>query len=53
MLAANKIGGVQNSDKLIEKSRKLLKIRKLSKFQKLAKLRKKWSKNKNLPKFDN
>ena len=64
VLAANKISGIKDSDELIEKYRKLLKIgklsksqelsktRKLFKSQKLAKLRKELSKNENLPNFN-
>ena len=37
MLAINKVGGIKDGDKLIEKYRKLLKIRKLSKSLKLSK----------------
>ena len=48
VLAGNKIGGVKNGNKLIEKSEKLLKIGKLSKNLKLSKSEK--SKNENLSK---
>ena len=52
ILAANKIGDVEGNDKLIEKSKKLLKSRKLSNDQKSAKSRKKLSKIGNLPNFN-
>ena len=48
MLAANKIGGVEDGDKLIKKYGKLSKTEKLFKSQKLAKSRKKSSKSGNL-----
>ena len=58
---ANKVDGIKNSNKLIEKFVKLkirklfkskkLKSKKLSKSQNLAKLEKKLSKNRNLPNF--
>ena len=52
VLAANKVGGIKDSDKLIEKRGKLSKTKKLSKSQKSAKSRKKSSKSGNLPNFD-
>ena len=52
VFAADKVGGVEDDDKLIEKCGKLLKTRKLSKSQKLAKSRKELSKSENLPNFD-
>ena len=52
VLAANKVGGIKDSDKLIEKRGKLSKTKKLSKSQKSAKSRKKSSKSGNLPSFD-
>ena len=57
VLFVNEVGGVEDSDKLIEKcgkqskTRKLLKSLKLSKFQKLAKSGKKLSTNRNSPNF--
>ena len=56
LFATNKIGGVEGSDKLIEKSGKLLKTEKLLKDLKLSKLGKLFksqelSKIRNLPKF--
>ena len=63
MLTTNKIGGIKNSDELIQKYEKLskslklfksrnLKSKKLSKSQKLAKSEKKQSESRNLPKFN-
>ena len=64
MFAANEVDGIEGSDELIEKYRKLSKTRKLSKSQKLSKIEKlsksrklaksgkKLSKNGNLPNFD-
>ena len=52
MLATDKVGGIEDSNKLIEKCEKLSKIGKLSKFRKLAKPRKKLSKSENSPNFD-
>ena len=57
MLAANKDGGIEDGDKLIEKDEKLSKTRKTSKVQKLSKsqksaMSKKLSKSRNLLNFD-
>ena len=51
MLAADKGGGIEDSDELIEKYRKLSKTRKLTKSQKSAKSGKKLSKSGNLSNF--
>ena len=52
MLATNKVGGVEGSNKSIEKYGKLSKIGKLSISQKSAKLKKKLSKSENLSNFN-
>ena len=52
MFTANEIGGIESSNKLIEKYEKLSKTRKLSKSQKLAKSRKKLSKSRNSANFN-
>ena len=52
VLATNKVGSIEGSNKSIEKCGKLLKTRKLSKSQKSAKSKKKLSKNRNLPNFN-
>ena len=52
MLATNKIGNIEGSDKSIKKYEKLLKTRKLFKSQKLAKFGIKLLKNRDSPNFD-
>ena len=57
ILTTNKISGIKNSNKSIEKfvkpkSKKLFKLKKLLKFQNLAKSKKKLSKSENLSNFD-